>query len=74
MGGSRWRRWRAWLALAVLVPVLLVGGLAFHLADEAGALPWQEDPTAIPVVPFQKLNGTSPAAPTPTPAPSNFSY
>ena len=68
MHGSRWQRWRAWVAIAVLVPLLLGGALAYRLADEAGALPWQEDPTTIPVVPFQNLGGDTPAAPTPTPS------
>lgn len=69
MGGTRRRRLRTILAVVVLVPLILIGAFAFYVADGAGALPWQEDPTPIPVVPFQNLGGSSSMSPTATATP-----
>jgi hypothetical protein len=44
------------LAIAV---VLIVVGYATYLANMAGRLPWQEEPTRIPVTPFADLGGAS---------------
>jgi hypothetical protein len=51
------RRRRRWLLLAaVLVPllVLLVAGLL--VAGQAEVLPWQPEPTRVPIVPFEGLS------------------
>ncbi|MBA2519859.1 MAG: hypothetical protein H0V24_09345 [Chloroflexia bacterium] len=44
------------LAIAV---VLIVVGYGVYLANMAGRLPWQEEPTRIPVTPFADLGGPS---------------
>jgi hypothetical protein len=53
------------LALA-LVLTLVIAGYGAFLASEAGRLPWQVDPTRIPVTPFSDFPGfgaaTTPAA------------
>lgn len=63
-----------------LLTVLLVGIILFTLvamsygvfiASEAGRLPWQEDPTRIPITPFADIPGfNEPGAPVSTPAAS----
>ena len=50
----------SWVRIAlatVVVLILLVGGYGFYLAGEAGRLPWQEDPTRIPITPFADIPG-----------------
>ena len=52
-----------------LVLTLVAGGYGMFLASEAGRLPWQADPTRIPVTPFSDFpgfgrNGRAPATPT----------
>ncbi len=69
MRRSRRSRLRTVVAVVILVPLLLIGGFAFYVASEAGELPWQEDPTAIPVVPFGGLDGSGQPLPTETPTP-----
>lgn len=58
-------RRRAIIATLVLIPIAIVLFFALYLANTAGELPWQTDPTRIPVTPFANLP-TAPAA-TPTP-------
>jgi len=57
---------RALLVVAVAVAVV-VGGYGFSLTSDAGRLPWQAEPTRIPIVPFADIPGFS--VPTPTPDP-----
>ena len=69
------RRWFWALAVLVLVPLAVIGSYGFYLADSADMLPWQEDPTRIPITPFADIPGfNAPTAvtsrPTPTPAPA----
>jgi hypothetical protein len=45
------------LTLVAIVVVLLVAGYALYLGNMAGRLPWQEEPTRIPVTPFANLGG-----------------
>jgi len=62
------RPWFRALLVAALLVALLVGGYGTYLANQAGRLPWQEDPTRIPVVPFEGLDVPgldAPASPTP---------
>jgi hypothetical protein len=54
--------------LAVLGLILFVG-YAVYLAGVAGELPWQVDPTRIPVTPFADIPGFSAPTPLPTAAP-----
>lgn len=56
------------LSLFALTTVLLLAVVVYagYLAAEAGQLPWQEDPTRIPVTPFGEIPGFSPPTPLPT--------
>ncbi|MBA3379931.1 MAG: hypothetical protein H0T93_13695 [Chloroflexia bacterium] len=50
-------------ALAIaLVLTVVIGGYGMFLASEAGRLPWQVDPTRIPVTPFSDFPGFGPAS------------
>ena len=49
------------LILAIGVFLLVVGGFGYYLADTAGKLPWQEDPTRIAITPFAGIPGFGPA-------------
>jgi hypothetical protein len=61
-------RWVAFLAVIVLVPAVMLGSYGFYLADSENLLPWQEDPTRIPITPFAGIDGLTPIAfPTRTP-------
>jgi hypothetical protein len=53
------------IAVAVLVPVLIVLAAALTLAGSAGFLPWQPEPTRIPITPFADLPQSSLGTPTP---------
>ena len=57
------------LALLALVVLLTVGGYGLYLANMAGRLPWQEEPTRIPVTPFANLGGPDSDAETSEPGP-----
>jgi hypothetical protein len=68
--------WLTFFAAILLTFVVVTGGFGIYLADEAGRLPWQEDPTRIPITPFADIPGFSaPTAvpnsnPSPTPTPT----
>jgi hypothetical protein len=56
-------------AIAIaLVLTLVIAGYGVFLAGEAGKLPWQVDPTRIPVTPFSDFPGFG-NAPTPVATP-----
>ncbi len=61
------------LAVFLLLVVVAVAAFGLYLGGQAGRLPWQEDPTRIPITPFADIPGfNAPAAPTAasaTPAP-----
>jgi hypothetical protein len=65
MDAERRRRRNLVMAAAVLVPLLILLVLALSFASSAGVLPWQPEPTRIPITPFADL----PGAETGTPAP-----
>ena len=54
---TRRRRGTLVFSLLALVVLLVVVGYGFYLANMAGRLPWQEEPTRIPVTPFANLGG-----------------
>jgi hypothetical protein len=45
-----------------LVLTMVIGGYGMFLASEAGRLPWQVDPTRIPVTPFSDFPGFGPVS------------
>jgi hypothetical protein len=69
------RRWVAFLAVVIMVPAIVLGSYGFYLADSADMLPWQEDPTRIPITPFADIDGfnTPISFPTRTPVPEEGS-
>ncbi len=55
------------------IPVRLLALFALSLLNAAGRLPWQEDPTRIPITPFANIPGndlTGNPSPTADPATS----
>ena len=60
------RRRNRVVAILVLVPLLVILGFGIYLGSLAGALPWQAEPTRIPITPFAGIPGFD--APTPVPA------
>jgi hypothetical protein len=66
----RHHRWLTFMAAIILAFVIFTGSFGIYLAGEAGKLPWQVDPTRIPVTPFADIPGfTAPTAvPTTEPA------
>ncbi len=69
MPPSRRSRLRTVIAVVVLGSLLLVGKFSLSVASEAGELPWQEDPTAIPVVHYGGLDSSGQPVPTETSTP-----
>jgi len=62
------RRRTGLLVAAVGIPLLLIALFAFSLLNTAGRLPWQEDPTRIPITPFADIPGNGLTGdPSPTP-------
>ena len=57
------------IGVIAIVLVVAVAGFGLFVAGEAGRLPWQEDPTRIPITPFADIPGFS--APSPTPVPGS---
>jgi hypothetical protein len=57
------RRRNLLIAVAALLLILVVVALA--LASSAGLLPWQPEPTRIPITPFADLPGRGAGTPTP---------
>lgn len=68
---QRFRRpWVQLTTISILAFALVVGWYGFSLASDAGRLPWQEDPTRIPITPFVDIPGFGAPAPTATSTPS----
>ena len=66
MGEGPRRRRTLLIALVVVVPLLVLAAWGLTVAGSAGVLPWQPEPTRIPITPFADLSGMSIAG---TPAP-----
>jgi hypothetical protein len=66
MNGDQRRRRAVVIAAIVLVPVLILAAWGLSLAGSAGFLPWQPDPTRIPITPFANLpSGAMTGTPSP---------
>jgi hypothetical protein len=77
MNRIRHHPWITFLAVVLLAFFLVTGGFGIYLADEAGRLPWQTDPTRVSegITPFAGIPGFSeptavPSTPTATPTPT----
>jgi hypothetical protein len=57
MDGERRRRRNRVIAAVVLIPLLILAVIALSVAGSAGFLPWQPEPTRIPITPFADLPG-----------------
>jgi hypothetical protein len=66
MDADRRRNRNILIAVIVLAPLLILAAWGMVVAGSAGILPWQPDPTRIPVTPFADLPGMGGEA---TPAP-----
>lgn len=68
---SRFQKHPIFFICGLLVVFGFLGfiGYATYLAGVAGELPWQTDPTRIPVTPFADIPGFSAPTPLPTAAP-----
>jgi hypothetical protein len=54
------------IAGATLAAAVAVVAFAIYLASLTGSLPWQTDPTRIPITPFADIPGFNAPAVTPT--------
>jgi hypothetical protein len=54
------------IAAVILVPLVVLAAWGLMFAGSVGMLPWQPDPTRVPITPFAGLPGMGGAA---TPAP-----
>ncbi len=60
-----------WLTIAI--PVVLIVGFGVYLESIAGELPWQSDPTRVPITPFAGIPGFTVPTTVPSPGPSPVS-
>ncbi len=65
MEAERRRRRTLLIAVVVLVPLLILSAWGLSLAGSAGFLPWQPEPTRIPITPFADLPGAGAGTPVP---------
>ena len=63
--------WVRIVGVALILVVAAVAGFGLFLAGEAGQLPWQEDPTRIPITPFADIPGFGAPTSTSTPTPGS---
>ena len=54
------------VAAVALIVLIAIVSFATYLAAATGSLPWQDDPTRIPVTPFNGIPGFTPPTPLPT--------
>jgi hypothetical protein len=65
MDAEQRRRRTLAIAVIVLVPLLILAAWGLSLAGSAGFLPWQPEPTRIPITPFADLPVTGVGTPVP---------
>jgi hypothetical protein len=65
MDAERRRRSALLIAVVVLVPLLILAAWGLSLAGSAGFLPWQPEPTRVPITPFADLPGAGTGTPVP---------
>lgn len=58
------------VVLLIAIPVAVIVGFGIYLASIAGELPWQEDPTRVPITPFAGIPGFTAPTTVPSPGPS----
>ena len=65
MAAEQRRRRTLVIALIVMVPLLILAAWGLSLAGSAGFLPWQPEPTRIPMTPFADLPVSGVGTPVP---------
>jgi hypothetical protein len=61
------RKWLLVLGILVLIPVIIFGGFGLYGLSQADKLPWQTQPTRIPITPVELPSfGTIGGTPVPT--------
>jgi hypothetical protein len=65
MDAGQRRRRAAVIAVIALVPLLILAAWGLSLTGSAGFLPWQPEPTRIPITPFADLPGVGAGTPLP---------
>jgi hypothetical protein len=65
MDAEQRRRRTLVIAVIVLVPLLILAAWGLSLAGSAGVLPWQPEPTRIPITPFAELPDAGEGTPVP---------
>ena len=65
MDAEQRRRRTVAIVVIVLVPLLILAAWGLALAGSTGFLPWQPEPTRIPITPFADLPGAAPGTPVP---------
>ncbi len=68
MRQCRSRRTRV-MMVVIAIPAVVIIGFGIYIASLAGELPWQSDPTRVPITPFAGIPGFT--APTPAPSPGS---
>ena len=64
MKGERRRR-ALMIGAIIVIPLLILLAYGLSMAGSEGLLPWQPEPTRIPVTPFADLMGGAAATPRP---------
>ena len=65
MDAEQRRRRTLVIGVIVLVPLLILAAWGLSLVGSAGFLPWQPEPTRIPITPFADLPATTAGTPAP---------
>jgi hypothetical protein len=65
MDAEQRRRRTLVIAVIVLVPLLILAAWGLSLAGSDGFLPWQPEPTRIPITPFADLPVAGAGTPVP---------
>ena len=61
------RKWFVVIGALILIPVLVFGGMGVFALSQADKLPWQTQPTRIPITPVEMPSfGTIGGTPVPT--------
>lgn len=65
------RKWIAAIGVLILIPVFIIGGFGAYGMYQTDSLPWQAQPTRIPITPvelpsFGTIGGTNSGTPAPT--------
>lgn len=68
---KKYRRWIAAVGILILIPVFIIGGFGLYGLSQTDQLPWQTQPTRIPITPvelpsFGTIGGSIDSTPAPT--------